>query len=827
MDGGVLPNSKRHTNKKEAESKELRRGPKKQTRKRSSSKKKSSSPENVQKKVKKRSSSSKKRTSSSKNSSLKVRSKRSKNPSARRSTKKRSSKSSSPTIFGQFCAIVLGAMFGGITCLTLMYQQAVDDVSTWLNPMVISPPQQKIYTAPLQFTIQQYVDQNQVEELLLDAGYIESKTDPNGGSFLSNKDQIVVRNDAGDLHHIDFIEGVISNIRKKGVEVSSMSTQPIPLYTIKAQSRERRKIPITDIPLFMQQSIVAVEDSRFYEHEGIDFIGVMRAIFINLVAQSKSQGASTITQQIVKNLILVDPEKTYARKIRELLRAIALERTLMESLVRTVDPKRALKEELLEIYLNEVYLGHVQGREVRGVSEGAQIFFGKPIQKISLGEAATLAGIISSPNGYSPVRHPERAQTRRDIALLRMSKMDFISEMQKEMVQKEELHVHYRPNYKKSPWFVDYMLARIESESIAQSDIPTSLDPVLQLQAQKALKTGLKALEKKHPKAKGSNAAIIVLNNADASVAAMVGGRDYRTSSFNRALYAKRQVGSIAKPFWTALAMEENSDLFPGCWIADKQISLGTGSHTWTPKNYDRAFLGAISLRDALSTSRNIPFVHLYQELKKSQGVPWTQQRFAALDLQIPPYPSAALGSFSASPYEMARAFTVFPSGGMLPDGSKWVSSASSDLVNDMMRSVMIEGTGKSVEKYAPERYLHGKSGTTDGGRDAWFVGFDKDYTIAVWVGFDKDKSLGLGGATAALPIFGRFVQLSGLGQEELPVFTQLAYQNFCADAPDCLQTKPDLVPKGKPFSSRCTLDDMVVFTPKEKQGFWSSIFSF
>ena len=176
---------------------------------------------------------------------------------------------------------------------------------------------------------------------------------------------------------------------------------------------------------------------------------------------------------------------------------------------------------------------------------------------------------------------------------------------------------------------------------------------------------------------------------------------------------------------------------------------------------------------------------------------------------------------------DMARAFTLFSNGGILPRGKRWVSVTTSALVTDMMRTVMTEGTGKSIEKYASGRYLYGKSGTTDGGRDAWFVGFDKDYTIAVWVGFDKDKSLGLGGSTAALPIFGHFVRLAGLGHEEVKTAANLEYKNFCSDAPACAQNEPDLVPKGFSVDARCTYQDAEIFLEDEKQGFWSSIFSF
>jgi penicillin-binding protein 1B len=834
-----VPNSKRHSSKGvRSQAKKRTRPEKKKNRKVLPSKSDGQGlsdlvPQDSSPSVKRVRKSSSTRTKKPPRSSSSSSSSKSKTPSPKtkrkrtRSPKNNSKRNRGPSLLGQFCALLFGLFIGVLSCIGLMYHQAENDVELWLNPMVIPPPQQKLYTAPLRFAQGQSVSISQMRELLLDAGYVAVDSDPNGGSFSVFSDRIVLRNDAGELHQLFVVEDRIAEIRKKGVLVSSMRTQPIVLYTLQAKDRKRRRVSIADIPLAMQRGVVAVEDSRFYEHEGIDPIGVLRAIFINSISQSKSQGASTITQQIVKNLILLDPEKTYKRKIRELLRAVALERSLMKSLDRTSNPKQSLKDRLLEIYLNEVYLGHVNGKEVRGVSEGAEIFFGKPVQKLSLGEAATLAGIISSPNTYSPVRHLEKAQERRDIALMRMEKMEFISGVQKASALKKTLVVEYRPKYKRSPWFVDYMLSRIETENIAQSDISTSLDPLLQLQAEQSVQEGLLALEKKYPKAKGSNAALVVVRNRDASIVAMVGGRDYRTSSFNRAIYAKRQVGSIAKPFWVALAMEQDADLLPGCWVPDQELSLGTGKHRWTPKNYDKRFVGAISLRKALATSRNIPFVHLYQSLNKKKGVSWIKDKFGELGLVIPPYPSAALGSFVSTPLDIARALTVFTNEGFLPSGKRWVSSTTSSLTVDMMRSVMVEGTGRSIEKYAPERYVYGKSGTTDGGRDAWFVGFDKTYTIAVWVGFDKERSLGLGGATAALPIFGRFVDKGGLGQEDITLPKEITYQNYCMDAPDCVEKEPDLMPKGRMHNPRCTLDDADLFAVEEEKGFWSSLFSF
>jgi membrane carboxypeptidase/penicillin-binding protein len=324
----------------------------------------------------------------------------------------------------------------------------------------------------------------------------------------------------------------------------------------------------------------------------------------------------------------------------------------------------------------------------------------------------------------------------------------------------------------------------------------------------------------------GVNGAIVVLHNRDASIAAMVGGRDYGTSSFNRAVYAKRQVGSIAKPLWAALAMEQDSTLLPGCWIQDKELALGSGQHRWVPQNYDRKFLGAISLRDALRTSRNIPFVHLYEQLKEQKGNAWMSERFDSLGLSIPPYPSAVLGSFVASPLDVARAYMVFSNDGFLPSGTRWVSSHANFLAVDMMRSVMIDGTGRSIASYAPQRYFYGKSGTTDGARDAWFVGYDKEYTIAVWVGFDKEKALGLGGSVAALPIFGRFVDAAGLGQKEISKPRTIVFQDFCQDAPLCTTKEPDLAIAGRTHNSKCSLGGEQIFQ-EEKKGFWASIFPF
>ena len=751
-----------------------------------------------------------------------------KQPSKKRSRTKNVDKGrkKSAYLFHQFCALVCGICFGGMTCIALMYQKAQKDVASWVNPMIIPPPQQKIYTAPLRFSVGQKLPISQLREFLLDAGYVEFEKEPTGKSFIIKENTISLRSDAGDLYTIDINNDRIAQIKKGDSVVVSMQTSPIPLYTIQTEDRQRRKIPIQEIPLVMQQGVVAVEDSRFYEHEGIDPIGVARAIVINAISQSKSQGASTLTQQIVKNLILEDAEKTYARKMRELLRAIALERTLMESLARSSDPKQALKDKILEIYLNEVYLGHVNGKEVRGVAEGSEVFFGKPIHNIDLGEAATLAGIISSPNTYSPIRHLEKAQERRDLALMRMNQMEFISSTEKAFVQKEPLHVHYRPKFKKSPWFVDYMLSRIEKENIPQIDISTSLDPLLQQHAEQALKEGLSSLEKSHPNVQGVNGAIVVLQNRDASIVAMVGGRDYRSSSFNRSVYAKRQVGSIAKPFWAALAMEQDSSLFPGCWIRDQEIALGRGKHRWVPHNYDKKFLGAISLRDAMRTSRNIPFVHLYEMLKEQKGTSWLEERFSALGLEIPPYPSAVLGSFVASPLDVARAYTIFSNDGFLSSGSRWVSSQANFLTVDMMRSVMIDGTGKSIESFAPQRYLYGKSGTTDGARDAWFVAYDKDYTIAVWVGFDKDNVLGLGGSVAALPILGRFVDFAGLGLKEISKPSSIVFQDFCQDAPHCTTKESDLLVKGRTHNPRCSLLGEQIFQ-EEKKSFWASLFPF
>ncbi|MEC7984955.1 MAG: penicillin-binding transpeptidase domain-containing protein, partial [Myxococcota bacterium] len=500
------------------------------------------------------------------------------------------------------------------------------------------------------------------------------------------------------------------------------------------------------------------------------------------------------------------------------------------------DPQRAVKNRILEIYLNEVYLGQANGRAIVGVEEAARVYFSKPLSKLTLSQSATLAGIISAPNTYSPIRHPQRAKKRRDLVLMRMEKMGWLSKIKKKEHQQEELIVQFSPKTKAAPWFVDHVSSLLRKNDSQEEKIVTSLDPVLQTIAERVVKENFASLKQEYTKIKDAQIALIAVRNRDGAVVAMVGGENYKTSQFNRALYAKRQIGSVVKPLLATASFDLLPNWSPGCWIEDKELLLLNKGVQWRPQNYDRQFRGAVTLREAMSTSRNIPFVNIFQTLSQDQGASWFEEEMRKLDLDASKYPSSSLGSFTATPLDMARVYTLFANGGSWVDPwfvsssavtqHRFASEAATGLSVDMMRSVMESGTGRKSSEYAPGAVLYGKSGTSDQARDAWFVGFDREYSVAVWVGFDRESSLGIGGSVAALPIWARFMDEIGAGVQSIPVPKSIKSQLFCADAPDCIEQRADWVKKTSQLNKRCTLGQSDIFN-KPQQGFWSRLFSF
>lgn len=619
------------------------------------------------------------------------------------------------------------------------------------------------------------------EELARDlsaAGYARVRTPKAPGDFAVSQNDVYINVPAQLIPgpdvpaaevHIAFADG-----RVRAVTPSRrVRLGPVELAGLRGPDNEsRHPVSIDGLPKHVIDAVLAMEDARFFDHEGLDPIGIARALVSNAVSDGPMQGGSTLTQQLVKNLFL-SSERTLARKGREALLSIALERS------RT-------KEEILELYLNEVYFGQAAGASVCGIDQASRVYFGKPAARLEVGEAATLAGIVSAPNRYSPLQHPERARERRNLALQRMVDTGALSSEAAEAVRSEALEVHPAVGQRRAPWLVDAAVDTVESEwgegvvAARGLVVHTTLHPVLQRLAERAVAEGAAELDQAHPKAKGAQIALVAVRVSDGAVVAMVGGRSYGDSQFNRALNGRRQLGSTIKPLTFLAAFEQDAAKNPATVVEDAPLTRTVAGKTWSPKNYDGTYRGPISYRQALAASRNIPAVLVAEEVGLSQ----LQRQWLGLGLSSATrLPSASLGAFDATPLEVAAAYAVFPGQGRAApphwvrgvideEGrDRWPSPAppvshagprAAFLATRLLEGVVQGGTGRGARKYGLVDGVAGKTGTTDDARDAWFAGFTDELAVAVWVGFDKGRDLGLTGSKAALPTWSRFVAASG-----------------------------------------------------------------
>jgi len=557
------------------------------------------------------------------------------------------------------------------------------------------------------------------------------------------------------------------------------------LTTLITTGREkRRRISLTLIPKHLVQAVLAIEDRRFYDHPGIDPVRIVGAIVTNIKGDKPYLvGGSTLTQQLVKNFFLT-PEKSLRRKFQEQFLSIVLE-------------TRASKDEILELYLNEVYLGQRGSFAIHGVAEASRLFFGKDVTNLSLAEAATIAGVIQAPYTHSPFSTGARSRDRRNVVLQAMADAGYVSQSAAERAGREPIQTVARALDTQAPYFVDLlgqMLAEQHPGLLSSTqpvDIYTTLDTNLQRLAQDAVQGGIVHVDAQlaRKRVKGTaQVALIALDPRTGDIVAYVGGRSYNQSQFNRAVNAKRQPGSVFKPFVYLAAFEEaaaagRTDVTPATVINDEQTTFTFEDQSWTPRNYEDEYDGMITLRRALAHSRNVAAVKV-AELVGFDKVAAFWKRFGSATAPRP-YPSIALGVFEATPFEIATAYTVFPNLGErrplraitrivngsaelplpTPGAARIARPETAFLVTDMMRSVINEGTAASARGMGFTFDAAGKTGTTNDLRDAWFVGFTPELLTAVWVGFDDNQPLGLSGALAALPIWTRFMMAAMAGR--------------------------------------------------------------
>ncbi len=526
---------------------------------------------------------------------------------------------------------------------------------------------------------------------------------------------------------------------------------------------ERRNyIPYYKIPDIVKKAFVAIEDQRFYSHHGVDILGIIRAFYKNIRAQEIVEGGSTITQQLTKMLFL-KPEKSISRKIKEAIISIRIE-------------KAYTKDEILGMYLNQAYFG----ARAYGIEAASQTYFGKSTAELTLSEAALLAGLPRSPSIYSPFKHPERAFKRRKIVLTKMLENGYISRDEYEGANSEPLPLKPFHRRYEAPYFIEFLRQKIEPKfgsALYTSGyvIYSTIDYRMQKIAEEAINNGIKNLERRVKK--GVQAALIAIDLQNGHIKAMVGGNDFWQTQFNRAVMALRQPGSAFKPFVYLTAIENG--MTPDDMIFDGPISFrGANPNTiWSPKNYDNKYRGYVTLRDGLAYSLNTATVRLADEIGVDNIIDVAKR--SGIRSRLEPYLSTALGASDVTLIELTTAYAVFANGRKIEPVAyekivdkngitiDHVYSSYSDILDeqkvqemkDLLTAVVEYGTAQKAKEL--NRAVYGKTGTTNDYSDAWFIGFDDELIVGVWVGRDDHNPIGNKetGAQAALPIWIEFMK--------------------------------------------------------------------
>jgi penicillin-binding protein 1B len=564
-----------------------------------------------------------------------------------------------------------------------------------------------------------------------------------------------------------------------------------PLLASLAESgQDRELVRLEDLPLHVIDAVLMTEDRRFYSHIGVDPIRVFGAALENAKERRVAQGGSTITQQLVKNVYL-SPERTFTRKLKEVFGALWLE-------------LRYSKDEILEAYLNEIYLGQDGALGIHGVARAARFYFGKDVKQLSVADAALLAALIRGPNALSPFKHPAAAKARRDLILDVLLEERLIEPDAHAQAKAQPLGVkreRARPSF--AAHFVGKVRAdlaeRVDEDALSRAgfSVFTTLDAGHQAAAEAAVDESLAALERSYPRlrraGKPLQAALVALDARSGDVLAYVGGRKAARGTLDRVINAHRQPGSVFKPVVALAALSRDLDRELPVTLAtileDEPLEIIVDGEPWGPANHDRRFRGPVTVRRALEDSLNVPFTRLALEV----GLVRVAETARELGVESPlrPIPSLALGAFEMTPLEVARTYGVFASGGRLrtpratiavrqPGGGDFGGELAHServfpeepiyLVTSALIGAVERGTGRSLRALGVHGPFAGKTGTTNDLRDAWFAGYTPELVVVAWVGFDDGARVGLTGAQGAIPLVASFVKRA-LGAEGWPDF--------------------------------------------------------
>jgi len=655
----------------------------------------------------------------------------------------------------------------------------------------------KIYALPRTVRDGQKIEAKEIAAELRRSGYADQDGESKMGSFRLEKGGIEIIPGDESYHspepaQISISDGEVDHITSRGVELSAYELEPQLVTALfdAGQRSKRELVKYNDIPPVMVQAVLAIEDRRFFEHSGVNFVRTFEALWEDLLRQRRAQGGSTITQQLARGFFLT-PEKSVRRKLTEMLIAEELE-------------QKFSKQQIFEFYANWVDLGQRGSFAISGFAEASKAYFNKDLKDITLPEAALLAGLIQRPSYLSPYRHPERAMDRRNLVLETMVDTRAITREQADKAKAAPLKLA-PPNVEASdaPYFVDMvrdsLIGKYSENELNDSNyrIYTTLDQDLQKAAAQSVETGIKLVDDQVKKmrtkkvkvgkkfettvAPGPQAqvALVAIDPRTGAVLALVGGRDYGWSQLNHAV-AKRPTGSIFKPFVYAAAMNTALDgstnvITPASTVQDEPSSFAYGDQIYEPRNYKEEYHGEVTLRYALAMSLNNATVKVAEETGYDKVADLARSAGIA---SVKPTPAMALGSYDASPLDMAGAYTVFANAGvrLSPILLRSVRNGKGDVLanyntdqrpvmdpriayvmTNMMESVINNGLGFSAVR--GRGFIPPAAGKTGSSHDGWFAGYTSNLLCVVWVGYDDYSDLRLSGAQTAAPIWAEFMK--------------------------------------------------------------------
>ncbi len=649
----------------------------------------------------------------------------------------------------------------------------------------------RVYARAMEVYIGQDLSVSEFEEELKAAGYRKQKDLQAVGRYFRSKNSIefIKRpfvfwdgEETSRQIRVSFVGKKVSDIRiiPYGESPGVIRLEPQLIGKIYPQHNEDRVVvPYQKVPPFLVAALVAVEDRHFFSHGGLNFRGISRALITNLRQGRISQGGSTLTQQLVKNFFL-SHERTYWRKFNEMIMSFLLER-------------RYSKADILSAYINEIYLGQHGSRSIHGFGTAAEYYFGRPLQELRNDQIALLVALVKGASYYNPYRHPDRALKRRNLVLYLMGELKYEDDTIMKIAQSRAMDLADKPSWSRAkyPAFLDlvrrqllrdYRLEDLRNEGLR---IFTTLNPRLQDKIENAAEKQLAVLEnRKHHSSGSLEIVVVVVHVSSGEVVGLMGGRQRENVSFNRAIDAKRPIGSLIKPVIYYAALSRPSEFNVLSKIDDSPVLIKQDNDkVWQPKNYDRKTHEDVTLLEALSQSYNQATVRLGLQLGLDRIIDILKK--LGMRQEIGEYPSLLLGAIEMSPVDVAQIYQSFANGGFqIPNNAirevqnsngtalhryplqmnQVLEPAPVFLTNFLMTRVVSHGTGKSLRQWMPDLMpLAGKTGTTNELRDSWFAGFGDELLAVVWVGRDDNKPIRLTGASGAMRIWADIMSKSNL----------------------------------------------------------------